>query len=80
VINLRTAPGTASQRIGQATNGSVWRATGRLASGTWWQICCVDGRRAWVSGELVQPIGPAEQLSQLPVVEPIAAPRGIDLE
>jgi hypothetical protein len=80
VINLRTAPGTASQRIGQATSGSVWRATGRLASNTWWQICCVDGRRAWVSGELVQPIGPAEQLGQIPVVEPVAAPRGIDLD
>ena len=80
VINLRSNPGTASQRLGQANGGSVWRATGRLASGRWWQICCVDGQRAWVSGDLVQPIGPAEQLNKVPVVEPIAGRRGTAVE
>jgi len=77
VLNLRSEPGTASPLIGQAQVGSVWRATGRLASGTWWQVCCVDGRRAWVSGELVQPIGPTEKLDQVPVVEPTAGRRGL---
>ena len=77
VLNLRSDPGTASPLIGQANCGSVWRATGRLASGSWWQVCCVDGQRAWVSGELVQPIGPAEQLDQVPVVEPTAGRRGL---
>ncbi len=42
--------------------GSVWRATGQLARESWWQVCCVDRQRAWVSGQWVQPIGPAEEL------------------
>ncbi len=80
VLNLRRNPGTASPIVGQASAGSVWRVTGRLASSSWWQICCVDGQRAWVSGDLVQPIGPAGLLTQVQVVEPVAARRTIDVD
>ena len=80
VLNLRSQPGTAGPLLGQATTGSVWRATGRLASGSWWQVCCVDGQRAWVSGELVQPIGPTEMLDRVPVIEPTAGRRSLAVD
>ena len=47
----------------------MWHATGMLASGRWWQVCCVDGKSAWVSGELVQPIGPTQKLDMVPVID-----------
>ncbi|MCB0230883.1 MAG: hypothetical protein KDH08_21295, partial [Anaerolineae bacterium] len=56
-----------------ADGGSVMRATGKLADESWWQVCCVDGREAWVSGDWVQPVGPSTALGDLPVV---AAPSG----
>jgi hypothetical protein len=77
VLNMRRDPGTASPVVAQAVAGSVWRATGRLASGSWWQVCCIEGRRAWVFGELVQPIGPADQVDRVRVVEPVAASRNL---
>jgi hypothetical protein len=80
VLNLRSQPGTAGPILGQATSGSVWRATGRLASGRWWQVCCFDGQRAWVSGDLVQPIGPTEKLDLVPVIEPTAGRRSLAVD
>ena len=73
VLNVRSRPSVGAYLVGQADGGSVMRATGKLADESWWQVCCVDGREAWVSGDWVQPVGPSTALGDLPVV---AAPSG----
>ena len=75
VLNLRSEPGTAGPRLA-ATAGSVWRP--RAGSPA------ADGggllrRRPARLGQwqLVQPIGPAELLDQVPVVELTAGRRSL---
>ena len=69
VLNLRSAPDTAASLLGQTTANEVWRVLSRLADGSWWQVCCIDRQRAWVSGQWVQPIGPAAALERVPLVD-----------
>ncbi len=73
VLNLRSAPNAAAALLGQAQAGSVWRTLGKLPDGSWWQVCCVNRQRAWVSGQFVRPIGPADALEQVPAVDLTAA-------
>lgn len=83
VLNLRSAPSTSAAILDQAPAGSVWRTLGRLADGSWWQVCCIDRQRAWVSDQWVQPIGPAPALKQVPVVDSAAIGsewRGVSVE
>ena len=83
VLNLRSAPSTSAAILDQAPAGSVWRTLGRLADGSWWQVCCIDRQRAWVSDQWVQPIGPAPALEQVPVVDSTAIGsewRGVSVE
>ena len=75
VLNVRSRPSAGASLVGQADGGSLMRATGKLADESWWQVCCVDGRQAWVSGEWVQPVGPATALGELPVVVPLLTTR-----
>jgi hypothetical protein len=83
VLNLRSAPNTSAAIVGQTPAGSVWRTLGRLADGSWWQVCCIGRQRAWVSGQWVQPIGPAPALDQVPVFDSTAISsewRGVAVE
>jgi hypothetical protein len=83
VLNLRSAPDTSASLLGQTQANSVWRALAKLPDESWWQVCCVDRQRAWVSGQYVQPVGPAEALQQLPDLDPAATSsewRGITLD
>ena len=73
VLNVRSRPSVAGSLLGQADGGSLMRATGKLADGSWWQVCCIAGRYAWVSGDYVQPVGPATALEDVPVVVSPAA-------
>ncbi|MCB0258059.1 MAG: glycoside hydrolase family 99-like domain-containing protein, partial [Anaerolineae bacterium] len=68
VLNVRSRPSADAALVGQADSGSVMRATGKLADESWWQVCCIDGRSAWVSGDWVQAVGPATALGEVPVV------------
>lgn len=72
VLNLRVAPASAAPILSQTTAGAVWRVLSRLDDGSWWQVCCLARQRAWVSGEWVEPTGPAQALQQIPVVIPAA--------
>jgi hypothetical protein len=73
VLNLRSAPSTSATLLGQASAGSVWRTLGKLPDESWWQVCCIDRQRAWVSAQWVQPIGPSAALDQVPAVDLTAA-------
>ena len=83
ILNLRSAPNTSAPVLGQAAANSVWRTLGKLADSSWWQVCCIDRQRAWVSGQWVQPIGPAAALDQIPIVNSTASSsewRGVTIE
>jgi hypothetical protein len=73
VLNLRSAPDASASLLGQAKANSIWRTLSKLPDGSWWQVCCIDRQRAWVSGQWVQPIGPADELQQVPDVDPTAS-------
>lgn len=79
VLNVRSAPAVSSPRIGQVSAGTLWAANGKLADGSWWQVCCIGERRGWVSGQWVQPVGPAEALSQVPVLPAPSPTRSVSL-
>ncbi|MFZ2487445.1 MAG: endo-1,3-alpha-glucanase family glycosylhydrolase [Anaerolineae bacterium] len=72
VLNLRAAPSTAAPILGQAKQSSIWRALSKASDGSWWQVCCINSQRVWVSGNWVQPTGPNEALQQVPTVDPAA--------
>jgi len=65
VANLRAGPSTAYPRVGSAHSGEVYDIVGRDPAGTWWLICCTEGRSTWVYADLVEARGP---LANLPVV------------
>jgi spore germination protein YaaH/SH3-like domain-containing protein len=61
-VNLRSGPGTAYSRIGQAAAGQTYRILGKNQDGSWWQIQLPDGAEAWIVGNLVQARGPIDQV------------------
>jgi hypothetical protein len=70
VLNLRGAPDASAPLLGQAKANTIWRTLSKLPDESWWQVCCVDRQRAWVSGQYVEPVGPVEALQQVPNVDP----------
>ncbi|MCD6290552.1 MAG: SH3 domain-containing protein [Anaerolineae bacterium] len=56
-INIREGPGTVYNRIKTASPGETYEIIGKNPEGTWWQLCCINGKAGWVRGDLVQVIG-----------------------
>lgn len=73
VLNLRNAPDASAALLGQTQAGSVLRTLSKLPDESWWQVCCVNRQRAWVSGQFVRAIGPAAALAQVPAIDLTAA-------
>lgn len=48
-VNVRAGPGTTYPVLAVAHMGEHFAVFGRNDEGTWLQICCVEGERAWVS-------------------------------
>ncbi len=69
-VNLRSGPGTSFAVVGGAEARAAFDLLARSADGGWWQICCVDGQRAWIYGELAT-VTNAEAVA---VAEPIPTP------
>jgi hypothetical protein len=83
VLNLRSAPDSSASLLGQAKANSIWRTLGKLPDESWWQVCCVDRQRAWVSGQYVQLVGPVDAQQQIPAVDPAAVSsewRGVSMD
>lgn len=76
-VNLRSGPGTAFARVGQAEAGQRYRILGKNEDGSWWQIQLADGKEAWIVGDLVQALGPIDQVevaANIPAApQPVAA-------
>ncbi len=50
--NLRSGPGTEFDILATTSKGRRYAVMGRNAEGTWWQICCVNDRPAWIADSL----------------------------
>lgn len=54
------------EEVGEIHRGETYAIQGRTPDSGWWQICCVEGRLAWVVAQFVQPQG---VLTFVPVLE-----------
>ncbi len=70
LVNVRLGPGTTYGLAGTVNSGETYAIVGRNAEGTWWQICCVNGKEVWVFGELTD----EENEELAPLVENVPAP------
>lgn len=75
-VNFRSGPGTNYAAAGTAAVGKQYQVTGRNKDGTWLEICCVNGKAAWVFRSLVTLNG---SISSIPLAKstpppPVAKP------
>lgn len=76
-VNVRSGPGTDFDVVAQAPQGARLDLVGRNEAGDWWQVCCVNGQRGWITDELIAKEGPVEQVElspDLPTATPIPSP------
>jgi uncharacterized protein YraI len=68
-VNARTGPGLDYPIVTLIENGAEIPIVGQLNDGTWWQICCIEGREAplWVFGETVDVQGDAADVPVVPI-------------
>lgn len=62
-INIREGPSTAYNRVTVAQPGDTYEIVGKNEEGTWWQLCCFDGEKGWVRGDLVEVLGDTSQIA-----------------
>lgn len=70
-VNLRLGPGTNYPVVGRGESGRRYTITGRSPDNSWWQICCINGKDAWVAAAVVGVMGPVEGV---PVIKDIPTP------
>lgn len=71
VLNLRSGPGVSYALVGRVVGGNQLPIVGRSTDAAWWQVTAA-GSDAWVFGELVQPIGPLDQVPAVDAPTPVA--------
>ena len=57
-LNVRQGPGTTFAAIGVVRRGHQFTILDRNPAGTWFHVCCVDGKEGWVSASEMQ-VSPA---------------------
>lgn len=70
-VNLRGGPGTSYPIVGKAAANQGYQIVGRNRDSSWWQICCVNGQKAWVAASVANALGPT---ADVPVPENIPTP------
>ncbi len=70
-VNVRSGPGTAYPRVGQASEGQTYQVTGQNEAGDWWQIN-FNGDPGWVTTDLVRISGPVDSVAVVEVEAPPA--------
>ncbi len=68
--NLRGGPGTEFDIITAASQGQQFPASGRTADASWWQVCCVDDKPAWIIDSLVDIQGERDKVPVRPPLLP----------
>ncbi len=83
-VNVRLGPGTNYGLAGVAEQGQEFPIVGVNADRSWWLICCVNGKEAWIFGELTERENdafaqviddipaPPQQVAQAPAQQPAA--------
>ena len=72
--NVRTGPGTNYGLAGQVQAGQTLEIVGKNADSTWWQICCVDGEKVWISASLAPAQGPTGAVAVAADIPPAPTP------
>ena len=74
-VNLRAGPGTNYPVVGAAKVGDRYDITARNQDGSWLQVCCVNGKSAWVSASVVTVGGGVDSVAVAQNVPPPPTPR-----
>ena len=69
--NLRKGPGTNYAVAAQGKAGQSLSIVGRMADGSWFEVCCIAGQSVWVSKGVVTTTG---DVNNVPVSNNIPAP------
>ncbi|MCP4167837.1 MAG: hypothetical protein GY759_18365 [Chloroflexi bacterium] len=74
-VNVRSGPGVAFNRVGEARQGEVYGITGTNESGIWWKICCLEGnKQGWIRSDLAEITGPLDEIAVLDIATPTPRP------
>lgn len=74
LVRARSGPGTSYDELAQLAADAELTIVGRNEAGDWWQVCCVDGQTAWVSGELVTVQGGVDAVAVATNIPPSPTP------
>ncbi|MCA9973223.1 MAG: SH3 domain-containing protein, partial [Anaerolineales bacterium] len=70
-VNVRTGPDISYPALLSVNElGARYDITGRLETGGWWRICCVNGRDGWIADEGVTVDGDLTAVPALPLPAP----------
>jgi len=72
---VRAGPGTGYDKAGQVQAGQTLDIVAKNSEGTWWQVCCVDGKRVWIKASLVEAKGPTNPVPVATDVQPAPTSR-----
>ena len=72
--NVRTGPGTNYDRAGQVKAGQVLDIVAKNPEGTWWKVCCVDGKQVWIKASLAPTRGPTNTVPVAANIPPTPTP------
>jgi|GEM_PF-1740887 len=72
VVNLRSGPGTNYPLVGSTSAGETYAIQDRNSDGSWFEICCIAGKSAWVAASVVTTVGDmaSVELAQLIITPP----------
>lgn len=65
-VNLRRGPSTFYDIAGSASRGQSFNMVARTEDYQWWQICCFNNERVWVSDQVVYVYGAINTLAVVP--------------
>ena len=85
ILNVRSGPGTAYDRVGQVAEGNQFDIVAKAPDSDWLLVCCVDENEVWIAGssEYVRQAGPldivpvAEEIPELPTPAPTPTPGAV---
>ena len=75
--NLRAGPGTNYAIVGSAKEGQTYAVQGRTTDGSWFEVCCVGGKSAWVAAAVVDTsggMGSVQVAKNVPTPPPTSTP------
>ncbi|MCB9137893.1 MAG: SH3 domain-containing protein [Caldilineaceae bacterium] len=84
LLNARSEANTTSEVVALVEAGQQYDVLSTSLARDWWQVCCVDGREAWLNDEFVDLQGPAATVpifgQTAPAAEAEAAPAALTFD